>query len=172
MVIPERCASLALSRSSRLRNWPDIGVCGTRCNRIVCLVFSAGIVLIGSAFGILAVEHTVWVNAVRARRIVLENNPDCVSNLGANERAQDAKMRPTFGTRLQGVKAGVGVLAEDDFAVYRRVRVQHSFGSRIILEMVFLAVDLVHAGRSIVPVDFVRCQVVGASPVGRPRLAL
>jgi len=25
-------------------------------------------------------------------------------------------VRPTFGTRLQGVKAGVGVLAEDDFA--------------------------------------------------------
>jgi len=48
---------------------------------------------------------------------------------------------PSVGPWLQSVKSWVGVLVENGFPVDGCVRIQCSFGSRIILKMVFLAVD-------------------------------
>jgi hypothetical protein len=73
------------------------------------------------------------MNTVRARGIVFEDDNNGVSDLGPNQRAQDAKVRPRFRGRFQGTKAGVGVFAEPGFAVHSGVRVQLPFGAWIIL---------------------------------------
>ncbi len=97
------------------------------------------------------------------RRIVLKNDLDSVSDLRTNERAENAKVHPGIGSRFQRVETCVGVLVENRFPVNGCVRIQRSLGSRIILEVIFLVVDSVLAGRSIVPIHFVGGNVVGTN---------
>src|SRR2546427_12135006 len=52
------------------------------------------------------------------------------------------------------------------FAKDGLVRIQHSFRRRIILEVVLLAVNLICAGGSVVPVNFVGRDVVSSGPAG------
>src|SRR6266536_6688394 len=102
---------------------------------------------------------TEWV-----RCIVPEDNLDSVSDLGANERAENAKVNPGVGPRFQRAKTSVGVLVETRFPVNRCVWIQRSLGSGIILKVIFLAVDSVLAGRGIIPIHFLGSNVVGADP--------
>jgi len=108
------------------------------------------------------VEHAVGMHASREAGVVLEHHLYGVSYLGPDQRPQGAKVVLDFGALLEFSETIVCVLAVEGLAVDLADAVLPLADEDVFVLVEGLAADLAHPSRGVVPVDGVRCYVVGA----------
>src|ERR1035441_7024058 len=110
------------------------------------------------------------VHAERMRGVVLEDNTDRVVDFGAQNGTENAGVFPFGSARLELGEGRVGVFAVENLAVDGADAMRPSFGEDFRISLELLPIHFVEAAGSVVPLELVGGDVVGANSRTRSRL--
>src|SRR5579862_9448103 len=166
VVEPEDGTGVGRAGSGALGNLPDVDMGGSGGHAAIFLVGAAGIVVVVGAFGVLLIENSVWMHAVGVGGVVSEEDLDGVAYFGAQDRPHEPEILFVGGTRLERAERTVGIFAIDRLFVDATDAMWSGFGVALLQLVKGLAHRFVATGRSVVPVQFVGGDVVGARLTG------
>src|ERR1700719_184124 len=103
------------------------------------------------------------MHAERMGAIVLEQDLDGISDLGMQNRADDAEILVFRLAFLEFLKSFVGIFAVDGFEVFGADAVRPTLSMHLGETLEGLAGHVIDTMRRIVPLHFVGCDIVGAN---------